>query len=427
MRGEGGVSATLQTLLAQGSIIAVNLATGVLTARYLGPGGRGEMSALTIWPLFLGGLVTFGMPSALTYNFRRHPEKQSQLFGTALLSSLVIGLLVAIVGALVIPYWMEQYPLHIIRAAQLLMLSSPIVLMNAICEPVLEVRDEFFIANALRFAIPVLTLLTLLGLAFTETMTPVRAALAYVAAGVVIFWPLTHLWRRLQPNLDDLRTSVALLLRYGVRSWGINVLGTLSAHLDRALVVGILAPGAMGVYVVALSAAGALSVVRNAIQAVLFPKAASRPLREVISMTGRAVRFNVVLTAMGAGALFLTGPFLLRVVYGPDFVEGAVVLRILAAEVFFSSTTMVLAQAFMAIDRPGVVTTTQGIGVLLSIPLLAILVPKYGLTGAGIALLISAVIRFAAVLACFPLLLNEKPPSLLLTADDVRSLRSLVQ
>lgn len=425
LRGKDGASATLQTLLVQGSIIGVNVATGIITARYLGPTGRGEMSALTVWPNLLAGLVTLGIPSALIYNFRRHPAERPQLFGTALVVSLTFGLGTALAGAAALPYWMGQYSDSIVQAAQLFMLQAPVLLLTPVCTSVLKARDEFAIANGLRFVTPMLTLMALLALIFTDSMTPIRAALCYVLAGVVVGGPLVHLWRRIGPRFDVLWHSGARLLRYGVRSWGINVLGTLSSKIDRALVVGLLAPEAMGIYVVALSASEALRVVQKAVQAVLFPKAASKPLTQVMAMTGRAVRFNVALTALGALALLGLGPFLLRIVYGPGFVEGSAVLRILAVEVLLSSTTMVLAQAFMATDRPGVVTTTQGIGVALSIPLLVLLVPLYGLVGAALALLASSTARFVAVLACFPLLLGERPPWLLLTLEDTRSLRTL--
>ena len=41
--------------------------TGMITARALGPSGRGGLAAMIMWPVFLAGVLTFGLPSALIY------------------------------------------------------------------------------------------------------------------------------------------------------------------------------------------------------------------------------------------------------------------------------------------------------------------------------------------------------------------------
>jgi len=77
------------------------------------------------------------------------------------------------------------------------------------------------------------------------------------------------------------------------------------------------------------------------------------------------------------------------------------VLRILVVEAVFSGATLVLSQAFMAMGRPGVVTVVQLTGLSLTVPLMVLLVPRYGIVGAGAALLLSTAGRFVCVLASF--------------------------
>jgi O-antigen/teichoic acid export membrane protein len=118
----------------------------------------------------------------------------------------------------------------------------------------------------------------------------------------------------------------------------------------------------------------------------------------------------------------LAGPTLLRILYGAEYVAASGALRILVAEVVLSGATYVLAQAFMALDRPGVVTVLQAIGLSLSIPLMILLIPHYGIYGAAIALLTSTVARLIFVYSAFRLFLKTRPPSLLPAADDIRLL-----
>ena len=53
MEGHSSFGAVLQTLLVRVFILAINLATGIITARALGPIGRGELAAMQLWPYFL--------------------------------------------------------------------------------------------------------------------------------------------------------------------------------------------------------------------------------------------------------------------------------------------------------------------------------------------------------------------------------------
>src|ERR1700689_5868804 len=91
-------SALVQSAGAKRLIIGVNAATGILAARALAPAGRGDLSAMILWYSFLGSVFSLGIPSALTYRLRRHPEQLSELSGAALLFALGISLVAGAVG-----------------------------------------------------------------------------------------------------------------------------------------------------------------------------------------------------------------------------------------------------------------------------------------------------------------------------------------
>ena len=62
LRGRSGSAATLQTILTRLLILAINVGTGIITARLLGPEGRGEQAAMALWPQLLGYAMTLGLP-----------------------------------------------------------------------------------------------------------------------------------------------------------------------------------------------------------------------------------------------------------------------------------------------------------------------------------------------------------------------------
>ena len=409
----GGAAAVAQNLAANVLILGVNLITGIITARVLGPDGKGAQTAVSLWPQFLAYSLTLGLPSALLYNLRRAPNEGARDFSASLVLGAVMGLFAAGVGIAIIPLWLTDYPAEVIRLAQWSMLLAPLSLLSLVFVHVLQAREEFRHYNAARYLQPVLALTALAFLAFTGRLTPLSAALCYVLPQVPIFlWLLVRLWRIYRPVWSGLGGSFRRLFSYGLRSYGSDLLGPVTSQLDRVLVAGLLDPAALGLYVVAVSAARILNALQVAVVSVLFPKASGREVEDVVALTGRGARVSTLLTLLAATVLALLGPYAMGFVYGREFVEAVTVFRYLLLEAVLGGTAWVLAQAFMALGRPGTVSAMQVLGVGMSVTLMLVLVPRYGLAGAGLALLAATAARLVFIVASFRLILNVHAPAL---------------
>jgi O-antigen/teichoic acid export membrane protein len=174
--------------------------------------------------------------------------------------------------------------------------------------------------------------------------------------------------------------------------------------------------------VVVLSLSRMLNLFQNSVVMVLFPKAAGRSKEDVVHMTGEAARISGLACASCGVIVCAAGPTLLRILYGQEYVAAVSALRILVLEVILSGATFVLAQAFMALDRPGVVTILQAIGLSLSIPMMLWLIPRLGIYGAAISLLASTIARLLFICVGFRVFLKTRPPDLLPKVSDVRML-----
>lgn len=419
-----GMLATAHTLTVNILILGLNLGTGIITARVLGPDGRGAQAAMQMWPQLLAMALTLGLPTSLVYNLRRYPEKGPQLFSASLCLGTGMGVVAMLTGMVLVPRWLTEYPQEVVRFTQWLMLAAPLALLTISMSNILRAREEFAAFNAVRYLQPVLTLLILVSLVLADGLTPFNAALAYVVPfGPLFLWLVIRLSRTYRPTARGLRAASRSLLSYGVRSYGVDLLGQLVAgRLDRVLVVGLLNPAAMGLYVVAYSLSRTIDAFPAAVAQVILPKAASRPVEEVVALIGRGVRVSTSLSLLAGVVLAVLGPWALELVYGREFLSAVPIFRLLMAEVVLSGATWVLAQAFMASDKPGMVSIMQGIGVALTVPLLLVLVPRYGLMGAGSAVLISTAIRFTFAMASFPITLGTRPPRLWPRWDDFSAL-----
>ncbi len=408
------MSATIQSSMVQAAILFINFGTGVITARALGAGGRGEQAALQMWPQIFAIAFTLGLPAAMIYNLKRNPERASQFFSTALVVGTGMSLLATLTGIVFIPRWLNQYSPEMVRSAQWIMLITPLALLFTILNDVARAREEFTVYNIGQFLRPALTLLALIALALTHRLTPLSAALSYVLTFVPLsLWMLVRLCRVYELTLRGFGTTFRLLISYGIRSYGVYLFGYLVAgQLDRVFVVGLIDRVEMGLYVVAIALARTLLIFPNAVSRVVLPKAMNRPLEQTLALVGRSARVSTSVSLLAAALLAILGPWMLTLVYGQGFQGAVPVFRLLLVDTVLFGTSSILAQAFMAYNRPGLVSIMQGIGVGLTIPLLLVLVPRYGLVGAGLAILISTIVRFVLVIVNFPMILGVRPPGL---------------
>jgi O-antigen/teichoic acid export membrane protein len=408
-------------------IIGLNAATGIVTARALAPAGRGELSAMILWYIVLASIFSLGVPSAFTYHLRRHPDQAAELSGAAILLALAISLCAGVVGYFGLPHWIPQYSPQVLFLARLFLFNLPISVFVVIGRAGLESQGNFRASNLSLIGPPLLTLAGLLLLLCVHRFTAAGAAWCYVLSGVPPFLLMAgSFYRAIRPRFRHLRQSMQTLLSYGIRSYGIDLCGTLSLYVDQALVVRILRPSLMGTYVVALSLSRMLNAFHTAVVMVLFPRAVSRSPREVLEMTGRAVRMTTLLTTLCGAAIMLAGPRLLVLLYGSEYRGAAAILRILVVEVILAGATQVLSQAFMALSRPGVITTLQAIGLLLTVPLMLVLVPRLGIEGAAISLLLSTCMRFLFLVGSFSRYLKLPCPDLLPRRTDLLFMQGAV-
>ncbi|MBL8208032.1 MAG: oligosaccharide flippase family protein [Blastocatellia bacterium] len=423
--GSGGIAATAQTLFVNVFIIGINIATGIITARTLGAAGRGAYSAMILWPQFLALILTCGLPSALIYHSKRAPAEARIFFSAVLWMGLALSFVAALLGLVLIPRWMTQYPIEAVRFAQWTMALMPIAMLTEISIGAFRAREEFGLYNRLRVLTPVLTLIGFGDLLWLGAMTPLNAAIATLTACSLVGASFTlHHVRACRPVFAGLASSARRLFSYGWRASGNDLLVNLSLQADALLVVALLSPEAMGFYTVALSLSRSLNVFSTAVVNVLFPRTAGRSVAEVIATTGRALRVTLIAVIAIAMALMLTAESLLRFVYGAEFVHALPVFRLLLIEAILTCAFTILLQPFLALERPGVVSLLQGIGLALSLVLLLLLIPLFGLLGAGLALLLAGACRLILVWWSYSFFLQTKPPRLLFAPGDFALARS---
>jgi O-antigen/teichoic acid export membrane protein len=419
--------AIIQTVLANVGVLVLNIISGIITARTLGPSGRGALAAILMWPQFLAYGLSLGVPVASLYWLKRRPDDAQQIVGTGMLLSAVLGTVAAVVGFFIIPFSLRTYPHHVIGLARSWVVVTPLALLAVTIIAQVQAAGAFTKFNLFRFLSPLSVLFVIVCATALGHLTFGMAALAYLLAVMpATIWIGAWVWRHYRPTLSRPMATSRLLIGYGVRAWGADLLATIASQVDRILVVGLLNPESMGLYVVAQSAAGLLSVFPSAVSPITLPQSSGLDTAEIMELTGRAVRATLYVMITASIPLFVLGGLLLDIVYGQKFSGASAVLPFLLVESIADGLTSVLAQAFLASGFPGTVTLLEAVGVSTSIPLLYFLIPRFGLRGAGLALMTATLCRFVLVLISFPRKLRTRPPGFVMPRREFVALVSRV-
>ncbi|MBK8176024.1 MAG: oligosaccharide flippase family protein [Rhodospirillales bacterium] len=420
-----GALRVLETIFFTGVVVVLAFVGGILSARILGPEGRGELTSIIIGLQVAGQLAVVGLPSAIIYNVKKTPAQTPELVGAVLTLAFVFGIASSLIGVLIIPYWLENTSEPIIRAAQIAMLATPMWTVMQVATPILRAKDEFDIFNGVRVATPLVTAIVLgIYLLFTTIRDPIPASLPYVLnTCIFVFWPLWWIWKTCQPRFRNLLAPVRTLLQYGLRSLIVDTVQTLSRFLDRIVLVYLLPPAAVGLYVVAVAMARAMNEMGMAIALVLFPKASGQEATQAIAMTDLAARIGLFSMLVLGLPMLILADFLIGNLFGHEFLPAVSIFQRLLIAVILGSTCDILSQAFFATGKPETASILRCIEMVALVGLLFFLAPRYGMDGASFAVLASSVLRFIATLASYPLVLGVSLPRLYINRSDIGKVR----
>jgi O-antigen/teichoic acid export membrane protein len=422
-----GVAAIAQTIATRFLLAGMNVGTGIITARSLGAAGRGELAAMTLWPMLVPSLLALGLPAAVRFCIRREPTRDKEFYSLAILAAAGLSILAFGVGVFAIPTWLHQYSSAVVRDAQICMIFAAQVMLNLIIAAMLEAIGDFKLANSVRLLSTLMTFFTLGALVLFHVMSPFLAALAYLAPPALAgLWAAWKLGGYFSLPAADPRPALRVLGSYSVRSYGIDILATLSLQLDQLLVVGFLSATAMGMYMVALNASRVLQILYTAVVTVVFPSASGLETGRIVAMVARAARVSTLIAVVFAAMLAALLPVLIPLFYGRSFTGSVHVGQLLMLEGVIGGLTYVLSQAFMASDAPGQVTVFQAVGFGTALPCMLVLMPRFGIMGAAIALLVATSVRLAFVLASFPLVLHVPVPNLMPRTEDFAIFRRVL-
>jgi len=430
-KGSGLAGTILRTSATNLLVMALSTLTSIATARMFGVVGKGEFSAILLWPTLLAGIVSFGLPTSLIYNVKRHAGKESELIRTGFLFQLPVAAVTGCIAWIFMPFWLGGYPEPVVAAARWYAVCMlPILLAINLLSALAQSIGRFRVYNGVRLYVPLLNLAGLLALWAAGNLSLTSAAGVFLATSAAVVAAAVYSLREsLKINwLRGLRDRFAAkaLLGYGSKVFGVELLGTVYAQFDKLVILSMLSARELGLYTVVYALSRVFNAVQTAITSVVFPKVTGQDNSVILATVGRAFRLTMLLMALAAVPCMLIGRTLMGLLFGEPFLDASAAFYILSVECIVGGGAWILASAFNAMGRPGLVLIRQIIALAATVGLFFALVPSYGLNGIAAALLIGALIRLAVTLLSMRLVFHIKLGALLFQREDLRFLSGAI-
>lgn len=331
----------------------INLWTGVLSARFLGPFGRGELAAATRWSSLFVLLFTVGLPGAVIFYGKQSRERQGEYVAAYFVIGTFMGLIGLVVGELMIPYLFSKQPTSLIRLAQISMLSVPLGVIADGFIGTLQTVNLFSKILRIRVLGEIGTLLVIISLIFIGKYTVGYFIIINMLWSMLVLIYTTFLTvRTAKLEFTGLFRNIRALLLKGLHIYSASIVGMFGANIDQLVISLFLIPSVLGFYAVASSVAGILpAVLSGALSVYLWPKLMDIDqdgrLRKVENIHG-VLFFTSLILSCFAGALL---PILLPIVYGRDFSSSMLMAEIILATAPIQIGTSVLSYLLSTANR----------------------------------------------------------------------------
>ena len=383
-RGTRSVSTTALTNL---TLAGLGTVTGVIAARLLGPAGRGELAAVQLWPIFLGGLAALGLPAAVVYFAAGRPEQSGQLLSNAMVVGLATSIVIGTVGAVTAPHLLGKYSAEARSASRLLFLTLPLYTLGGTPLEALRGIGRVGAWNMLRLTAPLLWLAVL-----ASSWATGNHHLRFIALGIAISSavPLAvgtvvatrYATRPFRPTASLMQP----MFRFGFPGLLTTIPQALNLRLDQMLLVTVVSSDRLGLYVAAVAWSSLPAAALSSLGMVVFPKLASEPnvakRRDLLLRTLRlALGGSVALTVTSA----VLTPIALPLLFGERFRAAIAPALVLVFAGGVLAWSMVIEDGFRGLGMPKVPLFAQLGGLVVTVLLLVLLIGGFDITGAAVA------------------------------------------
>jgi O-antigen/teichoic acid export membrane protein len=372
--------------------MGVSFFTIAFVARYLGPENYGKLSYAQSFVSLFSVIAALGIDRIVFRDLIAHPEKESEILGTAFVLKAVFGVL-AVITTVSAAYLLNTDPIlnWLIALITLTFIFQPFSTLSHYFNAKVQSKYVAYITIMVAFLIPALKLLVIY---LDKGILYFAALIAFEAffIGLVYVFFYIHIARK---NLRAWSFSREVFWNFLSRSWPLllsSLSGYIYGRIDQVMIHHFIDSSAVGFYDIAVRLTNFLSYTPGIIIGSLIPaiiNARSRSSDESHARFRALTFLTLSIAVVGAGIIFMFAPALVSLIFGSEYGQTAIILRIYVWSTIGSIGIVLIEQYFIAENSSVRFLFFSVFGMLLNVTLNFIFIPMFGIKGAASATLIT--------------------------------------
>lgn len=403
--------------------MVVGLFVGIWVARYLGPEQFGLFSYAQSFVGLFAAIATLGLDGIVVRELVKHPEKESEIVGTAFLLKVIGAFSVILILAIAVNFTSNDSYTNIL----VFIIASATIFQS------FNVIDLYFQSKVLSKYAVYANMLSLFISSIIKIILILNKAPLIAFAGVVVFdsfvlacgfiyfYIKNNSTFNIQHSTFKRETAVSLLKD----SWPLILSGiviSIYMKIDQVMIMEMMDAEAVGQYAAAVRIAEIFLIPIGILSTSLAPAIFSRiGQNSEITIYKYLSQYYTLIGYIIVAFIFFMSNFFILNTYGMEYSLSANILDILILSTFLVYTTSPFSNYFIGHNKTKVILLVTTISVILNIILNYFLIKNYGVMGAAYATLIARSATNIALLFINKELFKIQIKSLLILNLNIRN------
>ncbi len=358
--------------------VLIGLITGVLTARILGPSGRGELGTIQLYGSLASSILTSGLPISLTYFSLKYNRLSSTFFFSTIFTALILSLFIAPIFYFTIPYLLRSSP-NLISSAQLYLWFIPLGIMTACLLAYTQGIKNIILWNVSRLLASLFWLFPIFAIYFLKiNLSAKGVSIIYLISLLIYIISLLTIINIYSPLKFRIKLEYCIkIVKYGIPNTFYTFSQLSNTKLDLIFISYLFTSKDIGLYIIALSWSTAHLPLTNAVSSIILPHLSNIKNNDhKFQFFNQTSRINSLINLLVAFFIIIISPFVIPLLFGKSYSESIQLSNILIIGTVFSNLKLTIGEALRSIGLAGKLLKSEFIALIIS-PILFYIFSNY--------------------------------------------------
>lgn len=378
-------------MLAKILSLIISFVTTIFIARKLGPENYGQLSYAISFVGLFSFIATMGLDQVLFRDLVKYPDKKNKYLGSAFIIRMVAAFL-AIAACLIVAIFLSN---NDVSEILIFIIASTFIfnafqIINYEFQAIAQAKYPSIVSLII---VIILNILKLIIIATGKGVIYLAFILLLESILYAGFYILIYKWKLKKRMLDwkfDKTTSLNLIRD----SWPMifaSAFALIYARIDQVMIKNMIDTSSVGIYDAAVRVSEAWYFVPGIIISSLFPAIVNSRERKDIyrERLKKLLILLVSLSVIVALAVSIFAPFIIKILYGSEFMDSVNILKIYIWSGVWFSIGMLVTSYLVAENFRKILFFSSFLGMSINVVLNLIFIPRFGIIGSAWATFIS--------------------------------------